>query len=321
MEIVTKMNRREFCKVAGSGAAIITLGGRSVGSDFSTPEKVRPITVFTKCLQFLSYEEMAGVLAETGFDGADVPVRPGGQVLPENIRTDLPKVVKTLNRAGLSLPIMVTGIVDSYDPLTERILGTASEQGVKHYRMGWIPYNEKKSIPENLDGLKSAFARLERMNRKFGIRGEYQNHSGTRIGGPVWDLYHIFKDMDPQFIGVQYDVRHAMVEGGVSWILGMKLLAPWIGTTDIKDFIWEKDSNGAWKIKNVPLGEGMVDWKTYFTEYKKLNVEAPVSIHYEYDLGGAESGSNTTTMPLPEIKKWLKKDLVVLKEQFNKYKL
>ncbi len=141
------------------------------------------------------------------------------------------------------------------------------------------------------------------------------------MGGPVWDLYHILKNLDPQFLGVQYDVRHGMVEGGVSWPLGMKLLSPWIGTTDIKDYIWEKDNKGVWKVKNVPIGEGMVDWKTYFTEYKKLNIAAPVSIHYEYDLGGAESGSKTTTMPLPEIKNYLKKDLQFLKEQFVKYQL
>jgi len=315
------MNRRQFIYTSGAGAALLATGGSAFSAGTGTAGKVRPITVFTKCLQFLNYEQLAEVLAETGFDGADLAVRPNGQVLPENVETDLPKVKKILGKAGVGLPMMVTAISSATDPFTERILKTAAGLGVKHYRMGWLPYDDKKSIPDNLESLKQVFGQLEKLNRKYGIRGEYQNHSGTRVGGPVWDLYHIFKDLDPQYIGIQYDVRHGMAEGGVSWPLGMKLLSHWIGTTDIKDYIWEKDNKGAWKIKNVPLGEGMVDWKTYFTLYKTLNVKSPVSIHYEYDLGGAESGSKTTTMPLNEIKKFLKKDLQFLKEQFTKYQI
>ncbi len=315
------MNRREFIITTGTGAALLATGGIASSSVPGNNTIPRPINIFTKCLQFLDFEKLAAVLAEAGFDGADLAVRPGGQVLPENVETELPRVAKILQKAGISIPMMVTGIVDADDPFTEKIIRTASGLGMTHYRMGWMPYDDKKSIPQNLELFKTAFAKLEKVNRKYGIRGEYQNHSGTRLGGPVWDLYNLLKDLDPKYIGVQYDVRHATVEGGVSWILGMKLLSPWIGTTDIKDFIWEKDNKGIWKAKTVPLGEGMVDWKTYLTEYKKLNVNAPVSIHFEYDLGGAESGSKQTTMPLAQIQNYLKKDLKFLKEQFSKYQI
>ena len=98
----------------------------------------------------------------------------------------------------------------------------------------------------------------------------------------------------------------------------MQLIAPWIGTTDIKDFIWEKNERGQWRAKSVPLGEGMVNFETYFSEFAKLGNRAPVSIHYEYDLGGAEHGNLNPTMPLPEIKNWLAKDLVWLKVQLDK---
>ena len=137
----------------------------------------------------------------------------------------------------------------------------------------------------------------------------------------MWDLYEILKDRNPEYVGVQYDIRHATVEGGISWPLGMKLLAPWIQTTDIKDFIWEKNENNQWKVKNVPLGEGMVDFEQYFTLYKEMNIEAPVCIHYEYDLGGAEHGDKVISMSLEEINSWLLKDISFLKKQFEKYQL
>jgi sugar phosphate isomerase/epimerase len=71
----------------------------------------------------------------------------------------------------------------------------------------------------------------------------------------------------------------------------------------------------------VPLGEGMVDFKAYFELYKSLNIEAPVSIHYEYDLGGAENGSTNPSMPREEIYAWLKKDITYFKKQFELFDL
>lgn len=141
------------------------------------------------------------------------------------------------------------------------------------------------------------------------------------MGAPVWDLHHLLKDLEPESFGVQYDIRHATVEGGISWPLGMKLLAPWIQTADIKDFIWHKNEEGQWTIKNVPLGEGMVDFDKYFGLYKSLHIKAPVSIHYEYNLGGAEHGDRSPTMGLDEISQRLKKDITFLKKRFKKFGL
>ena len=315
------MERRNFIKTTTAGATGMALSGKISAAVFSTSAKKRPVHVFTKCLQFLSYDEIAEVLAEQGFDGADLTVRPNGQVLPENVTTDLPKALKALRKAGVDSNMIVTEINNPDDPVSNNILKTMADLGIGYYRMGYFNFDPKKSIPQNLDEHKITFEKLEKLNRKYAVHGDYQNHSGTRVGGPVWDLYHLLKDRNPEFIGVQYDVRHATVEGGVSWPLGMKLLAPWIHTTDIKDFIWSKDEAGKWQIKNVPLGEGMVDFNSYFELYKSFNVEAPISIHYEYELGGAEHGRKDPTMSLDEIKSWLKKDLTFLKNQFTRFEL
>ncbi len=314
--------RREFIKKTASGTVGISLGLNSFASPISSSTTKRPIHVFTKCLQFLNYQEMAEVLAASGFDGADLPVRPGGQVLPENVGKDLPKAVQALRDAGIDSKMIVTGINDPNTPAARSTFKVMANLGIKYYRMGYLNYDNKLSIPENLERHKYTFEKFEKVNREYGVIANYQNHSGTRVGGPVWDLYELLKDRDPDFIGVQYDIRHATIEGGISWPLGMKLLAPWIQTTDIKDFIWSKNEEGNWKVKNVPLGQGMTDFQKYFEFYKSFNIEAPVSIHYEYDLGGAEHGKRKDiSMPREEIYSWLKKDIVFLKEQFAKYNL
>ena len=314
-------SRRSFIKKSMAGAAAFGIAGPALANEMLKPENKRPIHVFTKCLQFLNYNEMADLLAKHGFSGADMTVRPGGQVLPENVEQDLPKALKALRNAGIDSKMITTSVNNPEDKFTRPILKTMADLGIRYYRTGYLDYKNSKTIPENLEAHKITFEKLEKLNREYGVTGNYQNHSGRRVGGPVWDLYALLKDRDPEFIGVQYDIRHATVEGGVSWPLGLRLLAPWIRTTDIKDFIWEKNEKGEWKIKNVPLGEGMVDFKTYFELYKSLGIEGPVSIHYEYDLGGAEHGSRNPEMPLDEISGWLKKDLNFLENKFEEFSL
>ncbi len=314
-------SRRNFIKTTAVGVAGVTLGSRISASVISESEKFRPIHIFTKCLQFLDYDEMAEVVAEQGFDGADLTVRTGGQILPENVETDLPKAIKALRKAGVDSNMIVTKINNADDPFSVRIIKTMADLGIKYYRMGYMNYEDDKSVIQNLEEFKRNFEKLEKLNRKYGVHGDYQNHSGLRLGGPVWDLYDSLKDRDPEFIGVQYDVCHATTEGGLSWPLGMKLLAPWIKTTAIKDFIWNKTENGRWKVEIVPLGEGMVNFDTYFKLYKSLNITAPVTIHYEYDLGGAEHGKTNPTMSRDEIYSCLDKDIIFLKDYFKKFDL
>jgi sugar phosphate isomerase/epimerase len=311
-------SRRDFFKAA----AATTIGTAISPKLFSDPVSVKAlqmqVCVFTKCLQFLDYERLGETLAFTGFDGADLPVRPDGLIRPDNVEIELPKVVDALSKSGIKVPMMVTAITSAEDPLTDRILGTASQVGIKYYRMGYLTYDQTKSIKENLDNHRGSFEKLEKINRKYGIHGAYQNHSGTRVGGPVWDLYWLVKDLNPDYIGIQYDICHAVCEGGVSWPLGMKLLAPWIKMTDIKDFIWDKVDNN-WKVTYVPLGKGMVNFNQYLREYNRLKLSGPVSIHFEYDLGGAQLGKLNTTMSLTDISVLMKTDNGWLRNKFKEF--
>ena len=316
MPIIQNHSRREFVKTALTAGAGILLGPKVFGTDIQSASRLHPLNVFAKCLQFLDYDRMAEVIARVGFDGADLPVRPAGAVLPEKVKTDLPRAQKALAKNGKSIPMIVTSINDPDDRYTEEILGTAAQAGIKYYRMGYFDYDKSLSIQQNLDVHKKQTEKLEKINRKYGIHGGYQNHSGTRVGAPVWDLHWLLKDADPEFIGVQYDVCHAVTEGGVSWPLGMKLLAPWIKTIAIKDFIWKKEMD-KWRPEYVPLTEGMVDFQAYLKACQALRIAGPVSIHYEYHLGGAEHGKPNPTMSLNDICAYLKKDLSWLRKQLE----
>lgn len=279
-----------------------------------------PVCVFTKCLQYLDYDKVGLTLAETGYDGADLSVRPGGHVLPENVKKDLPRAVKAFQKVGVSTPMMVTSIVDAKDKFTEPILAAAADLGIKYYRMGYLDYDKSKTIPQNIDFHRKTFEELEKINRKYGIHGSYQNHSGNRVGGPVWDLYLLIKDSDPKYIGVQYDIHHAIYEGAQSWTVGMDLVAPWISSCPIKDFFWQKTEN-KWANREVPLGEGMVNFDAFLKKYKELNLTGPFTLHLEYDLGGAERGNKTTTMSHGMIVQYLKQDSDWFRNRLKKHNI
>ena len=99
---------------------------------------------------------------------------------------------------------------------------------------------------------------LAALNERCGIRGGYQNHAGTNVGSAVWDLHLLLKEVGSSWLGCQYDIRHAVVEGSGSWPNALRLVAPFVHTVDVKDSHWEKTDKG-WRAANVPLGEGAVD--------------------------------------------------------------
>jgi sugar phosphate isomerase/epimerase len=74
--------------------------------------------------------------------------------------------------------------------------------------------------------------------------------------------------------GLQYDVRHAVAESQGVWAVAMKLIAPYIRSTCLKDFVWAKPK-GKWIPDNVFAGEGMVPWDKYFTLLKELKIGGP----------------------------------------------
>ncbi len=278
------MNRRQF--VAALAASVPFGRSETGGSVRSTARRTpagRPICIFSKHLQFLDYDAMAETAASIGFDGVDLTVRPGGHVLPENAARDLPRAVAAVRRAGLEAPMMTTAIAYVDDPHAETVLRTAADLGIRYYRMNWVPYDAAADVLATLEAYRPHLERLAQLNEALGLHGAYQNHAGLWVGAPLWDLQLLLEGLDPEHTGSQYDIRHATVEGANTWPLGLKLLAPYIRTTVIKDFKWA-ERGGDWVVENVPLGEGMVDFEAYFDLVRQLGIAGPISLHLEYEL-------------------------------------
>ncbi|WP_157207412.1 sugar phosphate isomerase/epimerase family protein [Mariniflexile maritimum] len=272
------------------------------------PDDLLDVNIFSKHLQFLDYKTTSEMVAEMGFSGVDLTVRPNGHVLPELVKTDLPKAVKAFTANGVNCKMITTNIESVNNPLDVAILEAASSQSIDYYRANWFKYKEDASMQDALLFYQEEIKKLGELNKKLKLVGCYQNHAGVSVGASYWEIKKILETVNPDYFGTQYDIRHAMAEGGYSWENGLKLLYPNIKVIVLKDFKWGI-VNGKWEAINVPIGEGMVDFNKYFKLLKQYKIKPPVSLHLEYDLGGAEKGNSEISVDKKVVFDAMKSDL------------
>ena len=172
---------------------------------------------FVKFVQSLPFDELAEKLAAMGYHGVEATVRNKGIVQPERVEKDLPKLVEALRKQGLAVTVMASDINNPADPLSRRVMETASELGIQRYRMKYFRYAKDRPIRPQIDALRQRVGPLAEANRKLGLQGLYQNHAGPQyLGATLWDLPMLLRDVDPKDIGIAFDIRHATATGGTS---------------------------------------------------------------------------------------------------------
>lgn len=272
----SQMPRRDFLVAAGCSLASTSFAGATaVAAD--SPSK-NSICVFTKPFNSLTFDELADRIAELGFDGIEAPIRKGGHIEPEAVPDELPKLVEALRKRNLEITVMTSDINDPNDPLTEKVLKTASKLGIRRYRMKYFKYDFDKPILKQINEWRPQIEDLAALNRDLKVTALYQNHAGRNyLGAPLWDLSKLLQGISVDEIGVAYDIRHATAEGGMSWPVTYHMIRPHIDTVYVKDFVW----NDGVRPVNVPLGEGRID-DDFFKLLRKSGFNGPISLHEEY---------------------------------------
>jgi L-ribulose-5-phosphate 3-epimerase len=226
----------------------------------------------------LNFDDAAEVTAAAGLDGVDVPVRPGGEILPEHAAEELPRYANALRRRGRRLHLLTTAILSPSSPHTEAILRTAKTLDVEFYRLG--PKLEKPGAQaQQLAETRAELKALAKLNRELGVCAIFQNHSPSSrsnyIGGDLAVMHELVKDFDPAQIGVAFDIGHALVVHGARWREHFDRLKTHVRVAYVKDVV---TPDRQW----VALGEGGVGGSRFFTELRRMNYRAPISLHVEY---------------------------------------
>jgi len=273
-----RCSRREFMhrSVAASATLAFWSGPQLSGAEPAAASL--PVVVFSKVYQTLklNFEDAAGVTAEAGLNGIDCPVRPDGEILPEKVTTDLPRYAEFLRRRNLGIPLLTTAITSTATPHTEDILRAAKNVGVRFYRLGFILRDN--DVKAQVRQVKAALKDLAALNKQIGIGAVMQNHSpaGKRyLGGDLSELYDLVNGFEPAWIGVAFDIGHALVVHGDDWRGWFEKLRPHLKVAYVKDV----KRDGGW----VPFGTGDIEKTGYFKVLKEAGYHAPVSMHIEFD--------------------------------------
>jgi sugar phosphate isomerase/epimerase len=296
------ISRRHF--IATSALALSASSLLSADAPTARTKSRFQLVGFIKPFQKLPYEQIAELVSEVGWNGIECPVRKGGAIEPERAEDELPRLVESLRKRDVDVPVLATDVEDAAQPLTQKVLKTASKLGIRRYRLKHYYYDLNQPITPQLKEFGAKLRDLAQLNKELNVQGGIQNHSGRNyVGAPVWDIWELIRDLDPKFIGIFFDVGHAHVEGGLSWPIEAKLAEPHLSTVSVKDFVWKKSERG-WRNEWCPLGEGMVG-RQFFDFLKKTNFAGPVSQHFEYPLGTGKEMIAAMKKELGVLKHWL----------------
>jgi sugar phosphate isomerase/epimerase len=269
------------------------------------------VAIFSKHLQFVEGEDLAAAAAGLGFDGVDITLRKSGHVEPATVARDLPPLVAAIRKHGLEVPMVTTDIADADTPFAEDMLKVCAALGIRHYRFGAFKWDAGKPYDAQLDAMQPRLAKLAALNVRYQMCAMYHTHSGVGVvGASIWDLWALMRDLDPKAVGVNFDVSHAVIEGGLGgWIDSFKITGDHLRGIAVKDFAWEKDAKGAYQAQWKPIGEGMVKLPEFFGMVARTPFNGPLQVHFEYPLGGAENGTRTLTIPKQDVLAAMKRDL------------
>ncbi|HEY3394194.1 MAG TPA: sugar phosphate isomerase/epimerase family protein [Lacipirellulaceae bacterium] len=291
--------RRDFLRESIAIGTALTFGRATIAAADGGARN--PICLFIKFVQSLSYDELADAVAEMKADGIEATVRKGGYIPPERATDELPELVETLAKRNLKVTMITTDVLGVDDPNTRPMLETAAKLGIPMYRMGSYKYDLNRSVMDQLNAIGPSLKELGRLNAELGIQAVYQNHSGAdHVGGTVWDIYSLIKDIPKEQIALAFDIRHATIEAGLSWPTVYNAMRPRIATVYVKDFDWIGR-----RAEHVPLGKGRVD-RTFFQQLVADGFSGPISLHVEYlEDGDAQENLAALRRDLGVLRGWL----------------
>jgi sugar phosphate isomerase/epimerase len=293
--------RRDFLRESVAMGVALAAGLQTRTAPAAGALARNPICLFIKFVQSLSYDELADAVAEMKADGIEATVRKGGYIPPERAADELPKLVETLARRNLKVTMITTDVLSVDDPNTRPVLETAAKLGIPMYRMGSYKYDLNRSVMDQLNAIGPSLKELGALNAELGIQAVYQNHSGAdHVGGTVWDIYSLIKDIPKEQIALAFDIRHATIEAGLSWPTVYNAMRSRIATVYVKDFDWIGR-----RAEHVPLGKGRVD-RAFFQRLLADGFTGPISLHVEYlDDGDAQENLAALRRDLAVLRGWL----------------
>lgn len=242
-------------------------------------------TIFTKPWPELPLPELARFVKDMGFDGVELPVRPGFQVTPETMARGLPEAARILADYGLKIgsvagPATCCG-AGSQDEAT---IAACGNSGVPILRicvgidMNIGYFATEKRLREQYDALVPV---LDKHKVTLGI----QNHCGNCVGSAI-GIMHLIEKYDPRHIGAVLDLAHCGLDGEPD-AMGIDIVWSHLVLVNLKSAYWRRVSGpeaqeAKWDTYWTDGRHGLTSWPTVAKELIRRGYKGDICLPAEY---------------------------------------
>ena len=238
-------------------------------------EKQVLFSVFTKPWR-APLPELGRMVSGWGFAGVELPVRPGYQVLPENVGRDLPAAVRQLAGFGVKI-FSVAGLTD------EATIAACAECGVPVIRI---------CVNIGKDGYLAGEARLQRefdtvvpLLEKYGVTLGIQNHYGDSVCNAM-GLRHLVERYDPRHVAIVWDAAHNALQGEEPEF-ALDIVWSHLRMVNLKNAFWQRVNGpeaetAQWRPWWTLGRHGLASWSRVAAELRRRAYTGVVCLTAEY---------------------------------------
>ena len=235
------------------------------------------LTVFTKPWRY-ELPELAKHISSLGFDGIELPVRPGYPVTPENMATELPNAVKLLADHGLDIASIA-------GPTDENAMAACAEAGIPVIRI-CVGMSANESYMDGEARLQREFDLLVPLLAKHGVTLGLQNHYGSRDVCNAMGLRHLAEKYDPKQIALVWDAGHNGLEGEAPET-AIDIVWSHLCMVNLKSAFWNRKGTTSediaeWEAVWTTGKEGRANWPKVIAELKRRSYSGPICLTAEY---------------------------------------
>ncbi len=287
--------------IAALGAATLAFGQEATPPVRVTPDseadrnrkRVRPaVCAYSGCFAKIPYSELPDIIRTMGYDGIDLTVMPGGHVDPSKYMVEMDRAFQTFQDAGIETPMVTTSFISPSEPYAYAIFYVSGELGARLIRLGaWPPLPvapgagpaASQFVQMRAMMLRNDLTQFAATGQRCNITPMLANRAGSFPGRSIPEVEAMLASVPPKVFQYCFDPAQAVIEAKSAngWESALQTALPRLGAVAISDVGPDKDDNNA--MKPCPMGEGVIDWKKFFSILADARFHGPVSLHRDYE--------------------------------------
>ena len=236
------------------------------------------VTVFTKPWPQLTLGELADHVRTLGFDGVELPVRPGFQVSLDDVSRQLPEAAKAFAGEGLRISSVAA------EP-TPALIAACGQTGVPIIRI-CVDIPKGEDYLETESAVRRRFDEIVSKLVEYGVRVGVQNHYGGYVANAM-GIRHMIEDYDPAVIGAVWDGAHCALDGELPR-LAVAILWSHLCLVNLKNARWRAEGAktgyqaARFEAEFVRGPDGLCPWEDVLGELRGRGYSGDLCMTAEY---------------------------------------